>query len=1713
MTNPANIWTTTPVRKERASSSRAAVRPGPQFLTHLGLALLLVAALLPRPTHAATKTAGNGNWSAAGTWSPSGVPGAADSVYVPGAANLALDVNGTCGAINILGGFTFGGSANLTLTVTASSGMSGNFYSSGNINNFGSASGQVVYIAGILNLSGGNFGTGSGSKIVFNGTGTKTYTNSNIVQTLEVNGAGLVLQLSSNALINANLTITAGTLDLGSYTANRQNAGGTIAVAAGATLKIGGTNSFPSPYTTISLASASTVEYSGTSQTVMSNSYGNLTLSGSGTKTLPGGGLSIAGNFTCSGTATGSSGSALTVNGAFTINSGATFTAATYAHSVKGDFSNSGTFFANMSSMTLNGTSSQSIGGSTSTTFYNLSVNNSNGVTLNTATGVSGTLTFTSGNITTNANIFSIGSAGSVSRTSGHVVGYFQKYIATGATTKTFEIGTGTNYTPLTVVFGNVTVAGNLIASTAAGDHANIASSTIDPSKSVNRTWTLTNSGVTFTNYSATFTFVAGDMDAGASQGNFIVGKWSGSSWSYPTVGTRTALSTQITGVTSFSDFQIGEIKPTYTVSGTVFEDVNYAGGSGRTRVASSGVIRSGARVELFDNSGTFSTSTTTDASGNYSFAGLFAQNYTIRVVTDSVSSSRTGYTTSCKPVMTYRTDASTGTAVNVTDYVGGHDPSTADAIRAAGGWILNAATGAFSGSGSGKAHAFAPVTVSTANVTGVDFGFNFNTVTNTNNSGQGSIRQAITNMNTLADDLSLAQPGLFNGKDNAVFMISNGTSAAGLRSANSYFSGGIATISPTSALPTLSTVMVLDAQNQPGWAIAPVIELNGTNAGGSSIGLNITGGNCIVRGLIVNRFGSFGIQLSSNGSNIIAGNYIGVNSAGTSAAANGNDGISILTGNSDQIGGTTATDRNVISGNNNAGNLADGIWINGGTGHTIQGNYLGANAAGTGSIPNYHAGMSVTGGSNMVIGGTVAGASNLIMGNGSAGVIVQSATGIAILGNSIYGNTNLGIDLGDDGVTANNGTKNGSLPNSDMDYPVFTSAILSGTSLTVTGYVGSAPGQSTFGSARVELFKSDNNASGYGEGQTYLGFVASDASGNINSSLTVSGLTAGDKITATATDGSNNTSEFGANFGISVVYYSKGNLPVNTPANWNTKRDGTGTDASSFGTRNSWVIQNAHAMTLSGSTSWDVSSSGVVEIESGGSWMNTSSGAITLGTLQVDNGGTYSHGTTTTLPGATHVFAATSTINYSASANQTIALESYGHLVVSGSGTKTLAGNVNVAGDLSVAGGTMALSSYTANRSTVGGTLTVSNGATLQIGGTNGFPSNYTSHALGSTSIVEYAGTNQSIAAENYGYLTLTGAGTKTASAGITALADLTIGSGSTFAAGTFSHTIQGNWSNSGTLSAGTSTITLSGSSNSTVSGSNTFSSLSLSKSSASTTVTLNSPTSTSTMVMTQGTLAAGSNGITITSDRSGSGIITGSITRTHTFNTGASYAFESPYNTITLASGGTLPTSMTVIVALGSPGSTTSMEPINRYYDVSQAGGSGFSFTFRLHYENSEIVSPNSESSPPLKIWRRTATSPDVWDRKGATANDTVNNWVEMSGLTELGTYTLSSRTMPNVVLTLAQDATYPPPGATVTYTLTYSNTGDGSAGSTLITASAPAHTTYVPGSVVVNGVSKTDAADADEVSVSGGTITINIGSLASGGSGTVSYRVTIQ
>ena len=295
----------------------------------------------------------------------------------------------------------------------------------------------------------------------------------------------------------------------------------------------------------------------------------------------------------------------------------------------------------------------------------------------------------------------------------------------------------------------------------------------------------------------------------------------------------------------------------TAAISGTVFEDVNYGGGAGRSLAASSGVRRPNARVELYNASGNFISATTTDASGNYTFAGLDAGSYTVRVVNSSVTSSRPGYVPGLLPVQTFRTNGLTG-SVGAADpnRVGGEAPSLVDAGD--GSTTLAALTTV-----STTAQSITSVTLGVSNITGIDFGYNFSTIVNTNGSGQGSLRRFIINSNGLGGEASLAQSGsrqlagvnqaLPAGKETSIFMITGGSAVPGLRVLPTQLTSGVALIVPVTPLDTITGAnTIIDGTTQ-------TVNIGNTNA--AVLG---SGGTVGVDGLTVPQVRGPGVEIRS---------------------------------------------------------------------------------------------------------------------------------------------------------------------------------------------------------------------------------------------------------------------------------------------------------------------------------------------------------------------------------------------------------------------------------------------------------------------------------------------------------------------------------------------------------------------------------------------------------------------------------------------------------------------------------------------------------------------------------------------------------------------------------------------------------------------------------------------------------------------------------
>src|SRR6185295_12404892 len=110
---------------------------------------------------------------------------------------------------------------------------------------------------------------------------------------------------------------------------------------------------------------------------------------------------------------------------------------------------------------------------------------------------------------------------------------------------------------------------------------------------------------------------------------------------------------------------------------------------------------------------------------------------------------------------------------------------------------------------------------------------------------------------------------------------ILDANASSGLQAIAFNISGsGVQTINLLSALPAITDPVIIDATTQSSFSGAPLIELNGSSAGATS-GLIINAGNCTVRGLIINRFAESGIDLSTNGGNVIEGNYLGTDITG----------------------------------------------------------------------------------------------------------------------------------------------------------------------------------------------------------------------------------------------------------------------------------------------------------------------------------------------------------------------------------------------------------------------------------------------------------------------------------------------------------------------------------------------------------------------------------------------------------------------------------------------------------------------------------------------------------------------------------------------------------------------------------------------------------------------------------------------------------------
>ncbi|MGA9349155.1 MAG: right-handed parallel beta-helix repeat-containing protein, partial [Anaerolineae bacterium] len=360
-----------------------------------------------------------------------------------------------------------------------------------------------------------------------------------------------------------------------------------------------------------------------------------------------------------------------------------------------------------------------------------------------------------------------------------------------------------------------------------------------------------------------------------------------------------------------------------------------------------------------------------------------------------------------------------------------------------------------------------------------------------------------------------------------------------------------------------------------------PEIELDGTNSGDTASGLVITSADNTIKGLVINRFGGGtswrdgrGIRIdgSSATNNVVIGCYIGTDVSGEVALGNVYGGVSIEDGASgNRIGGSTPAERNLIAGTTTVVNVVTGNGVS--IGHvggpeidnndnTIKGNYIGTNRDGTAALPNAGYGIVIYKGTRNII------ENNLISGNGSHGLLIQQSrsrdnvvqgnyigtdgSGQVNLGNAgdgvrvddggqnnVIGPNNVIAHNSGDGVTvchdtttgntitrnsitrnAGRGIKNHEGGNTELASPIINN-------VTASRVSGTACAQ-----CRVEIFSDPED-----EGQKYEGATIADGAGN----WTWAGLAIGPNVTATATDGASNTSEFSSPTAVGYRIY----LPI----------------------------------------------------------------------------------------------------------------------------------------------------------------------------------------------------------------------------------------------------------------------------------------------------------------------------------------------------------------------------------------------------------------------------------------------------------------------------------------------------------------------------------------------------------------------------------------
>lgn len=310
------------------------------------------------------------------------------------------------------------------------------------------------------------------------------------------------------------------------------------------------------------------------------------------------------------------------------------------------------------------------------------------------------------------------------------------------------------------------------------------------------------------------------------------------------------------------------------------------------------------------------------------------------------------------------------------------------------------------------------------------------------------------------------------------------------------------------------------------------IIEGNGTF--GASV-RNTSGVSKSFNDNIVENNDGGGLQLLAGADDIVLDdNSFSTNTGvGVTITGSGNSGLIFTSNTIDQNteegvwdsgdGGPVNFEDNSIDDNGSHGVLIDGVGD-----LTFQNANVITNNGGSGIYADNSP--------DLVIGGVGVSDGNTITGNDGNGVtLVNSTTNSPILGNEISDNSDLGIDLSNDGVTENDELDPDTGPNDLLNFPLRDLVTEVGADTEVE-FVTDLPA----GNYRIEFFSNPSGAdpTGNGEGEVYLGAtdIISAGTGEENFSYTLTGVTGVADLAMTATEDLGEgeygaTSEFGEEY------------------------------------------------------------------------------------------------------------------------------------------------------------------------------------------------------------------------------------------------------------------------------------------------------------------------------------------------------------------------------------------------------------------------------------------------------------------------------------------------------------------------------------------------------------------------------------------------------